>query len=291
MRPARVHRNTQGRPMKYLVQSIFSLAVLLLCASQGLASAKLKSLCEVNFPSDTQIEWNCVKLTWKDTPEKLFGAYWQDVLRFNRMDRRHFYGGISIKVPVRLEDIEGFTPLPTFYPEAAEEEKFILVDQSEMFLGAYEHGKLVLSFPAAVGIEGHRVPNGDFRVDAVDRRHASNMYTVEEIGRFYPMHYGLRFFMDKSLPTTPSYYIHGRDVPGYPASHGCIGLYDEEMQIEYYRDYDRKVYGKDYHELERPLLQGAKRLYQWVVGNHYDNGKFHKIGYGPRVLIIGEPPL
>jgi hypothetical protein len=277
--------------MKYLLQTILSFVVVLLCTSQGLASAKLKSLCEVHFPSDTPIEWNCVKLTSKDTPEKLFGAYWQDVLRFNRMDRRHFYGGMSIKVPVRLEDIKGFTPLPTFYPEAATEEKFILVDQSEMFLGAYEHGKLVLSFPAAVGIEGHRVPNGEFRVDAVDRRHTSNMYTVEEIGRLYPMHYGLRFFKDMSLPTTPSYFIHGRDVPGYPASHGCIGLYDEEMQIEYYSAYDRKVYGKDYHELKQPLLQGAKLLYQWVVGHHDDNGKFHKIGYGPRVLIIGNPPM
>ncbi|MDR3579866.1 MAG: L,D-transpeptidase [Oryzomonas sp.] len=277
--------------MKYLAQTMLSLVVVLLCFSRGLASAKLKSLCEVNFPSDTTIEWNCVKLTWEDSPEKLFGAYWQDVLRFNRMDRRHFYGGISIKVPARLEDIKGFTPLPTYYPEAAAEKNFILVDQSEMFLGAYEHGRLVLSFPAAVGIEGHRVPNGEFRVDAVDRRHTSNMYRVEEIGRLYPMHYGLRFFRDKSLPTTPSYYIHGRDVPGYPASHGCIGLYDEEMQIEYYRDYDRKVYGKDYHELKQPLLQGAQSLYQWVVGHHDDNGKFHKISYGPRVLIVGTPPL
>jgi hypothetical protein len=277
--------------MKYLAQTLLSLVAVLLFSSQGQASPKLKSLCEVHFPSDTPIVWTCVKLTWKDTPEKLFGDSWQDVLRFNRMDRRHFYGGMSIKVPVKLEDIKGFTPLPTFYQEAAAEEKFIMVDQSEMFLGAYEHGKLVLSFPAAVGIEGHRVPNGEFKVDAIDRRHTSNTYTVEEIGRLYPMHYGLRFFMDKSLPTTPQYFIHGRDVPGYPASHGCIGLYDEEMQIEYYRDYDRKVYGKDYHELKRPLLPGAKRLYQWVVENHGDTGKFHKIGYGPRVLIIGDPPL
>jgi hypothetical protein len=277
--------------MKYLALTMLSLVAVLLCTSPVLASARLMSLCEVRFPSDTPIEWNCVKLTREDTPEKLFGDYWQDVLRFNRMDRRHFYGGISIKVPVRLEEIKGFTPLPAFYPEAATEDTFILVDQSEMFLGAYEHGRLVLSFPAAVGIEGHRVPNGEFRVDAVDRRHTSNMYTVEEVGGFYPMHYGLRFFMDKSLPTTPSYYIHGRDMPGYPASHGCIGLYDEEMQIEYYRDYDRKVYGKDYHELKEPLLQGAESLYRWVVGRHADNGKFHKIGYGPRVLIIGAPPL
>lgn len=276
--------------MRYIV-TIFALIALLLCSSEGFAAARLKSLCGVGFPSDAAIEWDCVKLSWKDTPEELFGDHWQDVLRFNRMDRRHFYGGISIKVPRRLEDVRGFSPLPVFYPEAASDEKFILVDQSEMFLGAYEHGKIVLSFPAAVGVEKHRVPTGEFRIDAIDRRHTSNLYRVEELGRRYPKHYGLRFFVNKSIPTTPSYYIHGRDVPGYPASHGCIGLYDEEMQIEYYSAYDRKVYGRNYHELKPPLLEGAKRLYLWVVGNHEDSGRFHTIDYGPRVKIIGTPPF
>jgi len=277
--------------MNYLVRSIVGLGVLLLCASPGLAAAKLSSLCEVNFPGDAPIEWDCLKLTSKDTPERLFGDYWQDVLRFNRMDRRHFYGGMSIKVPRRLEDVTGFTPLPDVFPEAEADDKFILVDQSEMFLGAYEQGRLVHSFPAAVGIEGHRVPNGEFRIDAIHRRHTSNLYTMEEIGRRYPMHYALRFFMDKTVPATPSYYIHGRDVPGYPASHGCIGLYDEEMQIEYYSAYDRKVYGRDYHPLKPPLLEGARWLYRWVVGSHADSGGWHRIDYGPRVLIIGTPPL
>ena len=277
--------------MRYLARTIFVFVVLLFCSSPDLAAAKLSSLCEVHFAGDAPIEWDCVRLTSKDTPQEMFGKHWQDVLRFNRMDRRHFYGGMSIKVPRHLEDVAGFTPLPQFYAEAAEDEKFILVDQSEMFLGAYEYGKLVLSFPAAVGIEGHRVPNGEFRIDAIHRRHTSNLYRVEEIGRRYPMHYALRFFIDRSDPNTPSFYIHGRDVPGYPASHGCIGLYDEEMQIEYYGAYDRKVYGRDYHPLKPPLLEGAARLYRWVVGNHDDLGGWHRIDYGPRVLIIGTPPL
>jgi len=277
--------------MTCIAKTMAFLFVLLLNCYSGFAAENLTSLCGVHFPSDTAIEWDCVKLSWKDTPEKLFGARWQDVLRFNRMDRRHFYGGMSIKVPRCLEDLELFTPLPDFLTEAEYDDKFILVDQSEMFLGAYEHGRLVFSFPVAVGIAGHRVPNGDFRIDAIDRKHISNMYTMEEIRRPYPMHYGLRFFIDKSLPTTPSYYIHGRDVPGYPASHGCIGLYDEEMQMEYYSCYDRKIYGRNYRELKPPLLEGAKKLYQWVVDGHNDPGVFHKINYGPRVKIIGEPPL
>jgi hypothetical protein len=58
----------------------------------------------------------------------------------------------------------------------------------------------------------------------------------EEIPIPYPMHYGLRFYVDKSEENWPSFWLHGRDMPGYPASHGCIGLYDEEMQKKVYKD-------------------------------------------------------
>jgi len=241
------------------------------------ASDFTRSLCPIHYPSDDRVEWDCLQLKRGDTPSKLFGAHWQDVLRFNRMDRRHFVSGKSIKVPKRLEEIKGFTPLPKKYPDAARDAKFILVDQSQMFLGAYEYGRLVFSVPAAVGVEGHRVPNGEFRIEAVDRRHESDTYPVEGTDQPYPMHYGLRFAVDNL--NWISYWIHGRDVPGHPASHGCIGLYDEEMQKQY--SGTPKV----------PILTDAKRLYRWVVGSHSDSGTFHKINYGPRVVIIGTPPL
>ena len=278
--------------MKALVPAGVILFIFVLFVVPSSAdSKKIKSLCDLHYPSDSRIEWECLKLKWTDTPSALFGERWQDVLSFNRLDRRHFIGGRSIKVPKRLDDVKNFTPLPATYPDAAQDEKFILVDQTEMFLGAYEYGNLVLSFPVAVGIKGHRVPNGEFRIDAVDRRHKSNLYTIEEIGRRYPMFYGLRFYVDKSVDRWPSYWIHGRDLPGNPASHGCIGLYDEEMQREYYSAYDRKVNKPYYHELKEPFLEAAKKLYQWVIGSHADTGRFQKIDYGPRVLIIGEPPI
>jgi hypothetical protein len=267
------------------------LLLLLLCSSTGTAADKIKNLCQIPYPSDAKVEWTCRTLKWTDTPSGLFGAHWPDLLRFNRLDRRHFYGGVSVKVPKDLNSISHFSPLPLTYPEAAQRTKFILIDQSEMFLGAYEQGRLVLSFPIAVGIEGYRLPNGSYQIDAADRRHESNLYTVEEIGRPYPMHYGLRFFVDKTVEGWPSYWIHGRDLPGYPASHGCIGLYDEEMQFDYYSAYDKKVDQPYYHELTRPFLQGAERLYQWVVDPASDPGGFHLIKNGPQVVVIGEPPI
>jgi L,D-transpeptidase-like protein len=265
-------------------------AILLLAVPSRSGDDKIRSLCEISYPSDSRIEWQCLKLKWSDTPSGLFGARWQDVLRFNRMDRRHFLGGVSIKVPKNLERIKNFTPLPLTYPDAAREPRFILVDQGEMFLGAYQYGRLALSFPIAIGTEGFRVPLGTFRIDAADRRHTSNLYRVEEIGRPYPMHYGLRFFVDKSKKSWPTYWIHGRDLPGYPASHGCIGLYDEEMQNEYYAGHDRKVHQENYHPLTEPYLQGAKLLYKWVVDPRTDPGSFHEIENGPKVLILGRPP-
>ncbi len=255
-----------------------TLCVLLICFSPaGAAPFGREPLCDIRFPSDDRIDWECRTVGKKDTVAGLFGEYWQDVLRFNRVDRRHIVAGSTLKVPKRLETIRGFTPMPATYPAAAKEEKFILVDQSEMFLGAYKYGRLVFSSPVAVGVEGHRVPNGEFRIDAIDRRHESDQYPIETTDTAYPMHYGLRFYVDKLMWLT--YWLHGRDLLGVPASHGCIGLYDEEMQ-------------KQYYETPRtPVLTDAKRLYQWVVGTRRDTGRFRKISDGPRVLIVGTPPL
>jgi len=241
------------------------------------ANQKIRSLCELHYPSDYLYEWECVKLTARDTPYRVFGKLWRDGLRFNRMDRRHFLAGMSVKVPKRIEEIRGFNPMAPFYYEAEREPQLILIDQNEMFLGAYEYGNLVFSTPVAVGVEEHRLRNGSYRIDAVDRLHESSLYPVEGTERPYPMHYGLRFHIDKRQDGWTSYWIHGRDLPGYPASHGCIGLYDEEMQLQYYG------------EPANPLLMDAKTLFQWVVGDR-DAGTFQRFR-GPAVIIMGEPQL
>jgi len=264
--------------MKPLVQTAFLLFVILGLSSLSFAAAeKIQSLCPLHYPTDYLFEWECVRLSSKDTPSRIFGRYWQEGLRFNRMDRRHFLAGLSIKVPLRMQELKGFNPMAGMYPEAGQEEQFILIDQNELYLGAYEFGKLVFSAPVAVGVEGFRLQNGSYRVDAVDPRHESSLYSVEGSDRPYPMHYGLRFFIDRRDDGWSSYWIHGRDLPGYPSSHGCIGLYDEEMQKEYYG------------EPEWPMLTDARKLYEWVVGDQ-DKGEFQKLNKGPKVVIMGNPP-
>ena len=90
------------------------------------------------------------------------------------------------------------------------------------------------------------------------------------------MQYALRFFINEA---GVDFWIHGRDVPGFPASHGCVGLYDEEMQQKYY------------NYSPPPQLQDSRTLYEWAIGDRDDSGGFTLLKNGPKVRIIGKPPL
>ncbi len=242
----------------------------------GAAEAKIvPSLCKINHPSDVQVVWECRRLQKGETLESLFNARWLDVVRFNRVDRRHVYPGIYIKAPKQLEDIKNFTPMPQYYQPAESDAKFILVNLSEQFLGAYEYGRLVFSTPIATGEKGNETPNGEFRITVFESQHKSSLYFVEKTNKPYPMHYGLRFHISKK---GIAFWIHGRDLPGYPASHGCIGLYDEQMQ--------KKYYGNP----KNPALEDAKILFEWVISSLVDDGKIHFLEEGPKMLIIGNAP-
>ena len=236
---------------------------------------EVRSPCAIHYPSDDAIAWQCRRLQKGETLETLFGARWPDVARFNRVDRRHVSAGREIKVPVNLDDVASFAPLPRQFPAGAQEHKLILIDLSEQYLGAYEQGRLRLALPIASGEQGNDTPTGAYRITAADRTHVSCLYTIERTGVPYPMHYGLRFHVTKE---GVSYWIHGRDMPGYPASHGCVGLYDEDMQREYYgipRD---------------PQLRDARTLYEWVLGDTVDTGTLLELPNGPRVVIQGITP-
>ncbi len=264
------------------MKKVCSLLILLcliapLTSAAGAAPKKKRiSPCAISYPSDDGIEWECRRIRKRETPESQFGEFWLDVLRFNRIDRRHLWPGAPLRVPKSLEDVKDFTPLPLFFQDAEHEAKFILVDLAEQFLGAYEYGHLVMSFPIASGDKENVTPDGEFRVTAFSRNHRSSLYKIEKKDIPYPMHYALRFFTNSK---GVDFWIHGRDLPGYPASHGCVGLYDEEMQKRYYRS------------PEKPILEDAKTLYEWAISPNPDNGTFRPLKNGPRVLIVGTSPI
>ena len=246
--------------------------VLLTCAPYSVTSVTATSTCAVRYLSDARVPWVCRVLTPGENVELLFGSHWVEVLRFNRIDRRHAVAGAALKIPRRLRDVRNFTPMPETYRDAAGEAKFVLIDLTEQFLGAYEHGRLAFSSPLASGDAEHPTPTGDFTITAAHRDHSSSLYAIGATDIPYPMTWALRFYTSREGVSS---WLHGRDVPGYPGSHGCIGLYDEWMQRAYFT------------VPARPVLDDARRLYEWAVGVGADVPQMRTIA-GPRLRIVGD---
>ncbi|NMC74694.1 MAG: L,D-transpeptidase, partial [Geobacteraceae bacterium] len=215
----------------------------------------------------------------EDTLESLYGDDWVYVARFNRIDRRHVYPGMTIKSPKNMADIRDYSPLPATYEPARPYDRYILIDMEEQWLGAYEYGVLKFSMPAATGKDGYETPTGVFHADARHRNHTSSLYKVEDQSAQYPMDYAIRFHVGAD---NVAYWIHARDLPGRPASHGCVGLYDEDMQKRIFMFPDR------------PVLADAKKLYEWAVGESayegVDSGELELLEDGPVVEITGKNP-
>ncbi len=240
--------------------------------------AAKEDLTRIKYPSVEQIKWKPYFIRPEDSLESLFGKDWEYVARFNRIDRRHAYPGMTIRVPENISGIRKYTPMPSYYEPAQRYDKYILVNLTEQWLGVYESGKLRFSMPAASGTDGHLTPTGIFRVDARHRQHASSLYKTEDQEEQYPMDYAFRFHVGQD---NVSYWIHARDLPGRPASHGCVGVYDETMQ--------NRMYGIP----EKPVLDDARKLYEWAVGeNDYedDSGELELLEDGPIVEVTGDNP-
>ena len=237
-----------------------------------------EDLSRYEYLSMAAIRWKPHFVMPQESLERLFGKDWVAVARFNRIDRRHTYPGMTIKVPEKMEDIRDYTPLPSVYEPARTHAKYLLLSITEQWIGAYEFGRLIFSMPAATGIEGHLTPTGIFRAEAYHRRHTSSLYKTAKGDAQYPMDYAIRFLIDKE---NFSYWIHARDLPGRPASHGCVGVFDEAMQ--------RRVYGVP----DKPVIEDARKLYAWTIGEvaySCDDGTQQLIPNGPIIEIIGELP-
>ena len=259
--------------------SLVAVAVTMVMAfhvpAQADSPKKYRGLCEIHYPSDAMLEWDCRVIPSSTSLETIFGEQWVDVARFNRIDRRHARPGLSIKVPRLRENLSSFNPLPLLYHAAEQDEKFILIDRTEQFLGAYEFGAFRFAAPITSGDGLNETPTGEFHLTVAQQQHQSSLYTIEGTDRPYPMNYALRFHVNRE---GVSYWIHGRDMPGYPASHGCIGLYDESMQKE------------QYSIPKEPELDDAKRLFEWVLGGEPTDHRVIPLLRGPRVHIIGQAP-
>lgn len=87
----------------------------------------------------------------------------------------------------------------------------MIVSLPEQTLSAYRNGIRIAYSSISTGVKGRSTPAGVFTILEKEVTHFSNKY------HHAPMPYMQRL-------TWEGVALHGGDLPGYPASHGCIRL-------------------------------------------------------------------
>ena len=124
--------------------------------------------------------------------------------------------------------------LPAFAQAPATSIEIDLRDQTAYLI---RNGRAVLSTPISSGREGHFTETGSFKVIEKERNHFSTLYgriedargntVVPDADADMPVPRGCRF-----VPAPMPYFVrfnnaigmHAGYLPGYPASHGCVRL-------------------------------------------------------------------
>jgi lipoprotein-anchoring transpeptidase ErfK/SrfK len=110
--------------------------------------------------------------------------------------------------------------LPESLPAAANQEKYILIDRGQQYLGLYEWGNLQHCFPISSGTS-NSTPLKKFVVLGMNQIHFSSKYDNAP--------------MDHALHIGGDYFIHEGIVPGFPASHGCIRIFPLHARFLFYQ--------------------------------------------------------
>ena len=95
--------------------------------------------------------------------------------------------------------------------DAAKGPLLLIISIADQRISLYDNGALIARSSVSTGVRNHPTPLGVFSVISKSRFHRSNIYSNA------PMPYMQRI-------TWSGIALHAGDLPGYPASHGCIRL-------------------------------------------------------------------
>ncbi len=169
--------------------------------------------------------------------------------KLNRCDRSRLPKLANLVVPFDWERPEiDYAPLPLQLDWAAETPKAIVVHKPLQAFAAYENGALVRWGPISSGGRNTPTPSGVF---FLNWRSKGRYSTVNR-------NWFLRWYFNYDNRSGRSF--HQYELPGLPASHGCIRL----------------------------LNRDALWLYEWGGSWTLDERGLNVVSYGTPVVILGE---
>src|SRR5262245_44253652 len=140
------------------------------------------------------------------------------MLKVNRVDKKHIRVGDSLLIPQIGNDLLTLAPFPPQLETAGNIPKLVLVSRRVQAFGAYEHGTLVYWGPTSTGKKSTPTPAGLYHANwkAKEKRSSINHSWI------LPWCF--------NLDDNAGIAFHQFDLPGYPASHGCVRLLEDDAR-------------------------------------------------------------
>jgi len=144
------------------------------------------------------------------------------IFALNRIDPGRFRVGSKLVIPDTLvDDLMKYSPFPKNLEILNSIPKTLLISQRIQGFALYENGKLIRWGPVSSGKETTPTPNG---------LHYANYKTklkISTVDAAWEMPYYFNFMNSYGVG------IHEYILPGYPASHACVRLYNEDARFIY----------------------------------------------------------
>ncbi len=138
------------------------------------------------------------------------------LLKLNRLDAQHLRAGVTLVIPEQVDELTNFSPYPQRLETVRDIPKLILVSLRVQAFGAYEFGNLVRWGPTSSGKKASPTPAGVYHTNWKSKATRSSI-NDEWLLPWY-------FNLDNQRGIS----FHQYDLPGYPASHGCLRLLEDD---------------------------------------------------------------
>ena len=144
------------------------------------------------------------------------------ILALNRIDRKNLKRKDSLVVPdTFVTNWKYYSPLPLKVDVAFQIPKLIMVSQRVQAFGIYQLGNLILWGPTSTGKQETPTPNGLFHTN----------WKAEETVSTFDDEWILKWSFN--LDNFEGVSLHQYEMPGYPASHACVRMYEKDAQWIY----------------------------------------------------------
>ncbi len=172
-----------------------------------------------------QVSYRALTLTTdkpgKEIADSVGMANMQAVFLINRVDAGHLSKGAVMSIPDSFDDPTAFSSFPATISDLAAVPKIMLVSQRVQAFGIYEHGELIRFGPVSTGKKTTPTP--------------SRLYFTNWKGKLVTSTVDNEWIMPWyfNLDNKEGISMHQLELPGYPASHACIRLTEDDAKFIY----------------------------------------------------------